>query len=257
MCRPDHYEVSYSINPWMDPKVPVDQKLAKFQWQKIKNLIQDFLKLKVNTINQKQGLPDMVFSTDSGLVYQKNYLQANFKYPQRQPEPNQYAVWFKKHGFKIKKIPAQYKFEGGDFLFWQTKILAGFGFRTQKNSLKQIEQIMQKEIIPLQLTDPYLYHLDMALTPLDQKTLVCYPGAFSPQSFKKLKNIAQVIEASRHDVLNFSLNSLVYHRKIIVNKGFNSFLPQLMSRNFKVAEVDVSEFKKAGGGIHCLSCIFN
>lgn len=33
ICRPDHFQVNYSINPWMNPVEPVDTKLAVTQWE--------------------------------------------------------------------------------------------------------------------------------------------------------------------------------------------------------------------------------
>ena len=32
MCPPTYFEVSYSINPWMQPHVPVDLERAQSQW---------------------------------------------------------------------------------------------------------------------------------------------------------------------------------------------------------------------------------
>ena len=33
MCRPEHFIVSYRINPWMEPANPTDTALAVRQWQ--------------------------------------------------------------------------------------------------------------------------------------------------------------------------------------------------------------------------------
>lgn len=35
MCRPTYFEVTYSINPWMDPAKPVDTDLAVAQWERL------------------------------------------------------------------------------------------------------------------------------------------------------------------------------------------------------------------------------
>ncbi|MFD7579322.1 amidinotransferase, partial [Kitasatospora sp. NPDC059817] len=35
MCRPTHFEVTYAINPWMDPAKPVDTGLAVAQWERL------------------------------------------------------------------------------------------------------------------------------------------------------------------------------------------------------------------------------
>ena len=41
MCRPDHFTVSYRINPWMHPQVPTDTALAVRQWEELYRIYRD------------------------------------------------------------------------------------------------------------------------------------------------------------------------------------------------------------------------
>ncbi len=256
MCSPDHYDVTYSINPWMDPKLSVDKKLARKQWKNLKSLIENFLELKVEVINQKQELPDMVFTADQGILIDKTFIPSNFCYRERRREIKFYISWFKKRGYNIIRLPKKFKFEGGDFILWGDKILAGFGFRTDKKAHNKIASLTQREVISLKLIDPFLYHLDLAIFPLDEKSLIYYPGAFSKKSRQIIEKKARFsLKASRKDAFNFILNSIVYGKKIITNKGINGLLPDLIVKGFRTAEADISEFKKSGGGVHCLTCV--
>ncbi|GMA33561.1 hypothetical protein GCM10025875_35530 [Litorihabitans aurantiacus] len=36
MCRPTHFDVVYTINPWMHPEVPVDHELVMSQWETLR-----------------------------------------------------------------------------------------------------------------------------------------------------------------------------------------------------------------------------
>ena len=38
MCKPEHFTVNYSINPWMEPTKPTDTANAVAQWQKLYDL---------------------------------------------------------------------------------------------------------------------------------------------------------------------------------------------------------------------------
>lgn len=258
MCSPDYYDVTYSINPWMDPEMGVDKSLSRKQWKDLKNLIGDFLDLQVEVIAQEQGLPDMVFSADQGLIYNKTFIQCNFQYPQRRKEATIYARWFEQRGHEIVSLPQRHKFEGGDFLSWGDKILAGYGFRTSKFSHKEISRITGREVISLELIDPFLYHLDMTLFTEDDENLIYYPGAFSFESRRVIEKRAKdTLKASRKDAFNFALNALVYKKRIITHHGINGLLPQLISKGFRVVQTDISEFKKAGGGVHCLTHYFD
>lgn len=68
MCAPNHFKVAYKINPWMGGTV--DSALAHKQWNTLKNAFEKN-GVEVKTINQAEGLPDMVFCCNSGIVYGK------------------------------------------------------------------------------------------------------------------------------------------------------------------------------------------
>src|SRR2546427_8982915 len=63
MCPPDHFEVTYAINPWMNPETPVDASLAARQWETLRDAYLD-LGHQVETIKPIEGLPDMVFAAN-------------------------------------------------------------------------------------------------------------------------------------------------------------------------------------------------
>jgi N-dimethylarginine dimethylaminohydrolase len=66
-CLPEHFDVTYSINPWMDPGKPVDRPLAMLQWQRIRQLFTE-LGHEVEVIPARPGLPDMVFAANGATV---------------------------------------------------------------------------------------------------------------------------------------------------------------------------------------------
>ena len=67
MCPPEHFAVSYAINPWMDVTVPVDRDLALRQWSALRATYER-LGHRVDVIDAAPGLPDMVFAANGGLV---------------------------------------------------------------------------------------------------------------------------------------------------------------------------------------------
>ena len=77
MCRPEHFEVSYAINPWMDVTAGVDRELAIQQWDTLRQTYLD-LGHDVEVITPEPGLPDMVFAANGGLVIEGRALGARF-----------------------------------------------------------------------------------------------------------------------------------------------------------------------------------
>ena len=60
MCPPTFFDVTYSINPWMEPNKPIDANLAMAQWERLHELYME-LGHEVEFIEPIEGLPDMVF----------------------------------------------------------------------------------------------------------------------------------------------------------------------------------------------------
>ena len=252
LCRPTHFTVDYVINPHMKPYT-VNAEKALQQWDTLVKLLKT-LKIKVDVIEQHEDVPDMVFATDQGIVRNGSILLANFRFTQRQKERIYYREWFREHGFGLRALSNIFPFEGGDTLFFGDMLFVGTGFRASVASCEELSQKLEIDVIPLRLTDPYFYHLDMAFLPINRDTAFYYPAAFSKNSQHLLKRlIPNLYELSEKAVLAYAANSFVSAKDIVISKGIpKTFHKDLKKLGMKIHEVDVSEFKKAGGGIHCL-----
>ena len=98
MCRPAHFDVVYSINPWMEPDKPTDRDLALIQWERLVNLFRG-LGHQVELIDPIAGLPDMVFSANGATVVDGKVLVARFRHEQRDAESVAYLNWFRARGW--------------------------------------------------------------------------------------------------------------------------------------------------------------
>ena len=95
MCPPEHFAVTYAINPWMRPEMPVDagRRHAPSGPGCGGSIIE--LGHDVRTIEPVPGLPDMVFAANGGTVVGGTVLGARFRYPQRAGEAGAYLRWFR------------------------------------------------------------------------------------------------------------------------------------------------------------------
>jgi N-dimethylarginine dimethylaminohydrolase len=256
MCRPSHYKINYCINPWMNGSV-VNRAKAFRQWQ---NLVKTFtnIGIKVNVIDQEPNLADMVFATDCGIVLENAFLASNFTYRQRQPESNLYLNWFLKNHYKIINLPKDLSFEGGDCLFFNNQLLLGTGFRSEKHCAPFIHKSLNLEVITLDLIEDLFYHLDTCLFIVDDYTAFYYPKAFSKSSRNILKRLVKnLIELPQIEAKNFITNSLIYKNNLIIQDISPTLMDFAKNHFYTLIHVDVSEFNKAGGGIHCLTNIFH
>ncbi len=253
MAEPKFFEVRYEINPWMKIVNPVNKKLAWKQWQKLYQTYVN-LGLKVKLIKPYPGLPDFSFTTDQAVIIGDNVVLARFRYPQRQLETKIVKDWYLKKGWKVYELPEGYFLEGGDVGFWNNTIFLGYGYRSLKKVKDFLNQISPYPVVALRLVDERFYHLDTCFFGLDNKTAFYYPLAFDDKSQKVLKErIPNLIPLNEREVVELAANSVRVGKVVVCQKGINSFAAKLKALGYITIELDMSEFKKAGGGIHCLS----
>ncbi|MCB5168859.1 amidinotransferase [Streptomyces bambusae] len=260
MCEPRHFEVRYAINPWMNPGTPVDPELARGQWQ---TLVETYRAHghTVETVAPVAGLPDMVFAANAALVLDGKVFGSSFHAPERQPESAAYAAWFKEAGYDVH--PAESVCEGeGDLVPAGRYVLAGTGFRTQRTAHREVQEFFGRPVISLDLVDPRFYHLDTALFFLGPEpgedggtgegNIAYYPAAFSPGSREALRRLyPDAVIATEEDALAFGLNSVSDGRHVFVAPQALDLIDRLVHRGYVPVPVDLSEFRKAGGGIKC------
>lgn len=254
MCEPRYFEVRYAINPWMDTDAPVDLDLASDQWR---TLVQAYREHghTVDTAAPVEGLPDMVFAANAAFVVDGRVFGSSFHAPERRPESAAYEAWFKTAGYVVHTPESVCEGEG-DFVAAGRFVLAGTGFRTQPAAHSEAQEFFGRPVISLNLVDPRFYHLDTALFFLGDETgegnIAYYPPAFSPGSREVLRTLyPDAVIATEADALTFGLNSVSDGRHVFVDPHAHDLIAQLAARAYVPVPVDLSEFRKAGGGIKC------
>lgn len=261
MCRPAHFTVSYTINPWMQPAIPTDTAKAVAQWQKLYDL---YLALghDVELIEPLAGYPDMVYTANGGFLIDGRAYVPKFRFEQRAGEAPAFSEWFREHGFDTVE-PEEVNEGEGDFLLVGNTILAGTGFRSTGDSHREVGEVFGREVVSLNLVDPRFYHLDTAIAVLDpvegaenggpEKANIAYlPGAFDDASRAILEErYPDAILVSDEDGAVFGLNSSSDGYNVVISPRAKGFEQQLRERGYNPITVDLSELLLGGGGIKC------
>lgn len=253
LCRADHYDVQYEINSWMKIDRQPDRVIALKQWQKLDETIRS-LGVTVEYIEPQQGLPDMVFTANGGLVVGNRCVLSKFRYAERQGEEQFFESWFLDHGFDVKKLTSGY-FEGeGDAFPMGSMLIAGYGFRSDLSSYQEIAKFLNiPTIVPVHLVNSYFYHLDTCFAPLNDSQALIFAEAFAPESVSLLEKHIELIRIPENDARRFACNAVVLGNNIIVPSGCPSTYELLQKRGFTVHPVEVDEYIKAGGAAKCLT----
>ncbi len=250
MTAPTFFAVEYAINPWMDTSTAVDTHVAMNQWETLRQTYKE-LGHTVELVEPVAGLPDMVYAANGGLLVNGKAVVARFAYPQRAGESVAYAEWMARHGFD----PAETRHvnEGqGDLLVVGSIVLAGYGFRTERQAHAEIAAHVQMPVVSLELVDPRFYHLDTALAVLDDTTIAYYPPAFSVQARARLLELfPDAIEVASADAYVLGLNAVSDGLNVVLPAAATGFAEQLREAGFRPIGVDLSELLKGGGSVKC------
>tara|TARA_B100000131_G_scaffold321231_1_gene371362 strand:+ start:4482 stop:5264 length:783 start_codon:yes stop_codon:yes gene_type:complete len=250
LCKPSFYDVTYSINPWMKDD-SVNKVLALKQWNQMRTLLGTF-DIDIKFIEQIDGLPDMVFTANAGVVYENKVAISNFKHKQRRRESSHYKDWFLKNNYEVIDVPKKFSFEGcGDVVIHNGNLIGGYGFRTDLKALKYVSKKLDLNLIYLKLLDPNFYHLDTCFSIIGDNLAIYNPKAFSKYTISKLNNF-ELIEVSEEESNNFACNSIVFGNNILMPSENDTIAEALSDRGYQVYQINTSEFMKSGGSLQCM-----
>lgn len=254
MCPPDHYGVHYEINPWMNREQPPDHALAVRQWQ---GLREKLAQAGARILEQPpvEGLPDLVFTANAALVYRQKAILSRFRYPERQGEEAFDAEWLAASGFEVLRLRDDVYFEGaGDALFCGESLIAGYRIRSDVRGHQQIGELLGVRVIPLELIDPYYYHLDTCFCPLAPGVAIYFPDAFDDYGRKALaESVPTLVPVEAAEARRFACNAVVVGKTVVTNTGCDGLHATLAGLGYQPIATPLDEFVKAGGSAKCLT----
>ncbi len=260
LCPPRHFGVLYEINPWMHEEVPVDVDAALGQWQALHDTLLD-AGAAVETIDQPEGVPDLVFTANAGLLdaATRRFVPSHFRHPQRQPETEVFAAWFARHGWEVSRLPHDVDHEGaGDALpFGPTgarSLLSGYRPRSDVSATNHLSEAFGVPVLGIELVDERLYHLDLTFCPLDDRRAMCAPLGWDAYGRRVVEALVpEPLWLEDDEALAFVANSVVVGDVVVMPACPPRVGRQLEAWGFSVVVCPVDEFLKAGGGCRCLT----
>jgi N-dimethylarginine dimethylaminohydrolase len=254
MCEPTYYGIEYEINPWMSRQRGAAPERARDQWQRLYDTLVG-LGVSVERMTPQPGLPDLVFTANAGMVYRDRFFSSRFRYEVRARETPHFDSWFAAHGFTVETLPEGMYFEGaGDALFCGRALFAGYRIRSDVQGHQYLARVLHVQVLPLELVNPYFYHLDTCFCPLAPGEALWYPDAFDAYGRRVIQaHIPHLVAASEADARRFGCNAVVVGRSVVVNAGCDQLAEDLRARGYDPIAVELDEFIKAGGSAKCLT----
>jgi N-dimethylarginine dimethylaminohydrolase len=268
MCRPEHFAVTYSINPWMDPKSwarhdRVHAAASQREWAGLHRTLLD-LGAAIELIPPVAGLPDLVFTANTAVVLNRKALLARFRHPERQREESHIMTAFRMlqaRGLldEVRTLPNGVVLEGaGDCVWDEARQLfwMGYGPRSDLACRHTVEDMFGFDVVAMELADARFYHIDTALCPLPQGEVMYLPCAFTPAGRTAIREQLashQRIEVGLEDGGRLAANAVCLGNTLLMSGCGEYLRADLTERGYRVITLPLSAFRRSGGAAFCLT----
>jgi N-dimethylarginine dimethylaminohydrolase len=206
---------------------------------------------------------DSLYPRDSLIVTPKGIIKPRMGKPQRRPESDANAEALQQDFAVIGEITGGAKIEGGD-LVWldDATLLAGLGYRTNREGIDQLCQIMGPDVIVHTFDLPHfkgssdVFHLMSVLSPVDHDLAVVYLPLMPVRLVELLvdRNM-KFVEVSDSEFPAMACNVLaIAPRHAIMVEGNPGTERQLRQAGVTVEVIKGSDIcRKGEGGPTCLT----
>jgi len=267
MSPPDHFEVAYSINPWMNPEQwSLDARRlsrdASSGWDALRSTYES-LGARVIVKPAAKGWPDLVFTANCAVVLDGKAILARYLNAERAGEEEHGRRMFEQLKARgeidaMFRTPEGVYFEGaGDAIFDAGRRLMwmGFGQRSSRCAHHTVEQVFGIRTVSLELVNPRYYHLDTAFCLLSGGDIVYHPAAFTDEGRELIQFLAadKLIDAPAEDAANLGVNSVCLGRDVVLCHCSAALRARLEERGYRVHVVPLGAFNRSGGAAYCLT----
>jgi len=155
---------------------------------------------------------DQVYVANLGIylphIKENTILLSNYTSEPRQGEEHVGKKFFDMMGYKTHISPHKWEGEADLKYLYGNTYVGGYGIRSQKETYDWMGENFNMNIIPLEMVEEYLYHLDCSIFPISKdKTMIC-TSLYSPEELDVLSKYTDIIDISEDDAFGGITNSV-------------------------------------------------
>jgi N-dimethylarginine dimethylaminohydrolase len=219
-------------------------------------------------------LQDLVFTANLGVVLhhlddRNTVIISNFSTEPRVRETNVGLSFFESMGYSARVCP--FKFEGEAELkhLRDNVYVGGYGTRSEQKAYTWMEENFDMHVITLNQIDPYLYHLDCTIFPINRDNALVCTEMYTKREIAQIEKQTNIIDVSADDCYAGICNSVrlqnsilnashihdlkpgteLYNGEIAKNRRLEDIAVQL---GFEVSYFNLSEYQKGGALLSCM-----
>lgn len=205
------------------------------------------------------GMPDLCFTRDSALMTPWGLLGLNPSAPHRRMEPAQMLVFARNAKLPTLGTIEVGTVEGGDICIVRNGLLI-VGWSGERTSARGAEAVCELFAAAGWRTmtyrfDPHFLHLDTQFCMVDDGLALACIDVLHDDFLRAVEGEGiQLIPVTYKEARRLGCNLIALGgRRVIAPESCMRLTLELKRRGVRVDSVDVSQFERCGGGIHCLT----
>ena len=268
----DYFADTYEINPYYTQK-SIDVEKAKAEHAAILNCFKE-AGIELVKVDPPKDCQDGVYTANWALVKDGVAVMSRLPEARKAEEPCAKAE-LEKLGIKTIEVPGDHLFSGqGDSLICGKYLFAGRGYRSdpeaqqfaaetfglelvQVHALPQLNDDGSEHINPFtNHADSFWYDIDLAISVIDEHTIAYCRDALDAESQQKidaLEDIDKIVVDYDECTKGFANNLVSTGKHVIMSNHAPKLQAELEKRGLICLTPDVTELKKGGGYIRCVS----
>lgn len=268
----DYFADTYEINPYYTQK-SIDVQKAQAEHAAILACFEE-AGIELIKVDPPKDCQDGVYTANWALV--KDGVAIMSRLPEARKAEEPYAkTQLEKLGIKTIEVPGNHLYSGqGDSLICGKYLFAGRGYRSdpeaqqfaadtfgleliQVHALPQLNDDGTEHINPFtNHADSFWYDIDLAISVIDDHTIAYCRDALDEESQQKidaLTDIDKIIVDYDECTKGFANNLVSTGKHVIMSNKAPKLQAELEKRGLICLTPDVTELKKGGGYIRCVS----
>jgi len=263
MCPPVYCSNDEKINVYMEKfNEPINAFKITQQWLEVYKFIAS--QSVVFLLPPPPHVQDAVYVSNQGIFVPNTniFVLSNFRTKVRSLEESHMRNFVSNLGFNIVQSP--FYFEGeADLKFQRDNIYySAWGLRTEYKFSRWFAESFDAYVIPIQIKDEHLYHLDCVVNPIDSNNVLCSIPYLSKEEIKAIEKVANIVPIEKeYDCVMGSCNIVNVNNAAVINqiyrKNEDEFLrikrlEKLINRcGYPLKTFEFSEFEKSGAAVSC------
>jgi len=227
----------------------IDMDLARRQHASYCSLLEK-LGLELIRLDADDRFPDCCFVEDTAVVAGDTAIICEMGASSRRGEEEAVAGILRERRPNVRRLEPPATLDGGDVIVTGHKLLCGLTERSNRAAAEKLEEFLEPEgleVVPVPVT--HVLHLKSACTPVAPGVVLVDEEFADAEAFAGFDRI--VVPAAE----SYAANCLSVNGTVVVSAGFPRTRELVAERGFPVELLDMTEFRKAGGSLTCLSIL--